>query len=239
MRSHASGFDVAIEDRSALYGMVALQGPKAADIMSGMVPDARGLKRFGALECAIYGQKALVTRTGYTGEDGFEIIVPEVVVTRVWQTLMAQGASFGLLPCGLGCRDTLRLEAGLLLYGSDIDDGHTTLESGYGWVVKFSKPDFIGKPALEEQKRSGLKRRLTGVRLTERGVPRHGAAVFLDGGRVGELSSATFSPTLNTGIGMGYFDVVDLSPGRRVEVELQHGRRAAAEVAALPFYKAR
>ncbi|MFA5140959.1 MAG: glycine cleavage system aminomethyltransferase GcvT [Elusimicrobiota bacterium] len=239
LRGQAAGYQVTLEDKSHIYGMVALQGPKAADIIADMVPGAKGIKRFGALECTLYGQKSLVTRTGYTGEDGFEVIVPEVVVTRVWQTLMAQGASFGLLPCGLGCRDTLRLEAGLLLYGSDIDDDHTTLESGYGWVVKFSKPDFIGKAALEAQKRSGLKRRLTGVRLTERGVPRHGAAVFLEGKRLGELCSATFSPTFNTGIGMGYFDVIDLAPGRRVEVELQHGRRVAAEVAALPFYKSK
>jgi aminomethyltransferase len=236
LRRNAMGMDLELKNLSAVSSMLAVQGPQAHKVLADLIPNSVFLKRFGALEAPLYGAQAVVSRTGYTGEDGFEIVCPNELATRVWETVLARGASYGLLPCGLGARDTLRLEAGLLLYGSDIDDGHTPLEAGYGWVVKFSKKDFIGKDALLKQKAEGLRRKLLGVRLLERGVPRPGAEVFLGGERIGALCSATFSPTLQAGIGAGYFDRPDLLPGTAVSVGL-HGRRFAAEISALPFYR--
>ena len=164
------------------------------------------------------------------------MIAPAAILSRLWVTLIASGSSRGLLPCGLGARETLRLEAGYLLYGSDVDEEHTPLEAGYDWVVKFQKEDFIGKAALEAQKKKGLQRRLYGIRLLERGVPRPGAPVLLEDRPAGRLSSAGFSPTLGAGIGLGYLEEPGLEPKRGVSIELR-GRRVPAEIAALPFYR--
>ena len=236
LQRHAAGLDVRLRNRSDDFAMLALQGPAAARVMSELAPAAAALPRFGALETELYGQSAVVTRTGYTGEDGFELIVLNEVAVRAWQDLLTFGRSFGIAPCGLGARDTLRLEAGLLLYGQDIDDEHTPLEAGYGWVVKLEKGDFIGREALLRQKREGLKRRLTGVKLLERGVPRPGAAVQGEARPLGTLASATYSPTLEVGIGVGYLDDPALAAGRRLTIEL-HGRRVPAEVCPVPFYR--
>lgn len=233
---HAEGLDVKLENRSDQYAMLALQGPQASAVVEKFSEDGAALPRFGAVEISLYGHKIIVTRTGYTGENGYEIISPVEIASRIWRTLFAHGGSFGLLPCGLGARDTLRLEAGFLLYGSDIDDEHTPLEAGYGWVVRFSKGDFIGKEALLKQQDEGLKRRLYGVKLIERGVPRPGAPVLVEGARLGTMSSATFSPTLKTGIGVAYLKRTDLAPGTSVSVGLQ-GRTVHGEIAAMPFYK--
>ena len=234
---HAAGLSVEVKDISDLMGMVALQGPNAKDIVGAVCPEAAGLAKFGGLEARIWGEDCIVTRTGYTGEDGFEVIAPNAVITRVWQSFIARGtSSFGLLPCGLGSRDTLRLEAGLLLYGNDIDDAHSTLEAGYGWVAKLSKPDFIGKAVLEAQKKNGVSRKLTGIRLLERGVPRPGCKVFAGGAEAGALCSATYSPTLEAGIGVYYAAAPLPEPGFRLEVEI-HGKRVPAQTVPLPFYK--
>lgn len=236
LRTQSKGFDVKLEDKSQYYGMVAVQGPNAAHVLGRMAPEAPKLKRFGVLECRLFRQDILITRTGYTGEDGFEIAVSEAILPRIWQTLAAQGASYGLKACGLGARDTLRLEAGFLLYGTDIDDEHTPFEAGCGWVVKLGKEGFIGKAALEAQKAAGLKRKLYGIRLLERGVPRPGMPVLLEGKAAGKLTSATYSPSLETGIGLAYLDDPALEAGRPVEIEL-HGRKARAEIAKVPFIK--
>lgn len=236
LKAHAGGREVEIEDRSCEYAMLALQGPRAVELIGMVCPEAAQLKRFGVLEAEIYGRIMIFSRTGYTGEDGFEIIAPADIAVRIWRTLNVNGSSYGLVPCGLGARDTLRLEAGYLLYGSDIDEERTPLEAGYDWVVKFSKPGFIGKAALEAQKREGLKRRLLGVRLTDRGVPRAGAEVVSGGRVLGVLASATFSPTLEAGIGVGYLDRPELKSGDKVFVRMR-GRDLAAEIASVPFYK--
>jgi aminomethyltransferase len=237
LKSAAEGASgVSVVDKSSHYGMIAVQGPKAAELVSSIdLADAAELPRFGALERDVFDQRSVITRTGYTGEDGFELIVPNEIISRVWDNLLLKGRSIGAAACGLGARDTLRLEAGYLLYGQDVDDEHTTFEAGYDWVVKLDKGDFIGRDALQRQKREGLKRRLTPVKLVERGVPRAGNAVRVDGQAVGTLASATFSPTLQTGIGVGYLERLDLAPGARVEVE-SHGRTLAAEVVKPPFY---
>ena len=202
-----------------------------------LAPAATKLPRFGALELELYGARSsFITRTGYTGEDGVEFIVPNHIVVRVWEDLMAQGQSFGVTPCGLGARDVLRLEAGYLLYGQDVDDEHTSYEAGYGWVVKLDKGDFIGRDALAKQKASGVKRKLTGVKLLERGVPRHDTPVIVDGKEAGKLCSATFSPSLQAGIGVGYLDRVDLAAGKKCAVVL-HGREIPTEIVKVPFYR--
>ena len=234
-QKQVKGFDTRLENHSDEFAMLAFQGPNAGRVMGQIVPAATALPRFGALETILYGLRTIVTRTGYTGEDGFEIIIPDQTAVRAWQDLLTQGRSFGILPCGLGSRDTLRLEAGLLLYGQDVDDDHTSLEAGYGWVVKPDKGDFIGKEPVLRQKKEGLKRKLTGLKLLERGVPRPGAPVVIDGKAAGTLTSATFSPTLQIGIGEGYLSPA-LKPGARVEVEL-YGRKIPAEICPIPFYK--
>ena len=233
-QEHAERFGVRLANRSADIAMLALQGPKAAVLMGDFAPEAAALKRFGILRKEIYGQPCLISRTGYTGEDGFEVQCPNEIAPRVWENLLVKGRPHGLQPCGLGSRDTLRLEAGYLLYGQDADDDHTSLEAAYDWVLRFDKGDFNGKAALEAQKKAGLKRRLAAVKLLEGGVPRSGSAFFSGNRRAGVFTSATYSPTLKAGIGVGYAEP-PLKAGEAVEVEL-HGRRVKAEVVELPFY---
>jgi aminomethyltransferase len=235
LQKQAQGFQVQLENKSDDYGMIAVQGPRALELVGKEFPQVVELPRFGAVEMDVLGQAGVVTRTGYTGEEGCEFIVPAAITAKLWERLMSCGAALGVKPCGLGCRDTLRLEAGYLLYGSDLDMEHSSYEAGYGWVVKLDKGDFIGKARFARQKAEGVKRRLVGMKLSERGVPRPGNAVFVDGKPAGALSSATFSPTLGAGIGMGYLDRPDLKPGARVSVEL-HGRQVPAEVVRMPFY---
>ncbi len=234
LRGHVGASAVVLEDRSDDTGMIAIQGPKAAAVVALDFPEVQKLPKFGALERRIFDSPAVVTRTGYTGEDGFEFIVPREVISRLWDNLLTKGRSWGIRPCGLGARDTLRLEAGLLLYGQDLDDEHSPLEAGYDWVVKFDKGDFIGREALLGQ-RGGVSRRRVGVRLSERGVPRPGCAVTLEGRRAGVLDSGTFSPTLQAGIGAGYLEG-PVPPGTALSVEI-HGRQVPAQSVALPFYK--
>ena len=163
---------------------------------------------------------------GYPGEDGFEVTAPSAVTAMIWNDIVERSRPHGIAPCGLGARDTLRLEAGYLLYGQDVDDEHSSLEANYSWVVKFDKGDFIGKNVLLKQKKEGLRRRLTGIVLEQAGVPRPGCAVYgRDGGRLGVLCSATYSPTLAKGIGVGYMTPAELKEGEPVEVEI-HSRRA-------------
>ena len=235
-QAHAKGLKVELKNASDDYAMIALQGPKAQDLMALVAPASVALPRFGALELEMYGQKCFITRTGYTGEDGCEFIIPNEIAVRLYEDLLAQGRSYGVAPCGLGARDVLRLEAGYLLYGQDADDDTTTYETNYGWVVKLDKGDFVGKPVLAKQKAEGVKRKLTGVKLLERGVPRAGAVVMIDGKEAGKLCSATFSPSLQAGIGVGYLDRPDLAPGTKCSVVL-HGREMSAETVKVPFFQ--
>ncbi|MDE2491704.1 MAG: glycine cleavage system aminomethyltransferase GcvT [Elusimicrobia bacterium] len=235
-QKQARGLDVELRNESDRHGMIAVQGPKAAEVVALLAAKAPSLPRFGALELPLFGQPSVITRTGYTGEDGFEFIVPNEIVVRVWSDLLTMGRSLGATPCGLGARDVLRLEAGYLLYGQDVDDDHTPYEANYGWVVKLGKGDFIGRSALETQKAEGVRRRLTGVKLLERGVPRPGAPVLIGGREAGKLCSATFSPALQAGIGVGYLSAPLPEPGTPCAVVL-HGREVRAEIAKVPFYQ--
>lgn len=235
-QKQSGGLDVALDHASDRYGMLAVQGPNAPALVAEIFPAALSLPRFGIAELPWAGEMALVLRTGYTGEDGFEVAASPAGILAFWTELMSRGGRHGLVPCGLGSRDTLRLESGYMLYGEDADETRTPYEANCGWVVKLQKSDFVGREALVRRKEAGFRDKLTGVRLTGRGVPRHGCAVWLGGKKVGSLTSATFAPSLATGIGVGYLAPEAWEAGTRVEVEI-HGKKIAAETVRGAFRK--
>jgi len=229
----------AVRDRSAELGLLALQGPRAQAILGRLTrAGLSGLPYFhiaGGVEVAgVRG--CLVSRTGYTGEDGFEIAAPWDAAPRVWDALLEAGRGDGLVPAGLGARDTLRLEAGYMLYGNDIDETTTPLEAPLGWTVKLDKGEFIGRDALARQKQEGVRRRLVGFEMLERAIPRRGYPLLAGGERVGQVTSGTFGPWVNRSIGMGYVAVAQARPGTELAVEIR-GRPARAAVVKLPFYR--
>lgn len=227
---------VSLTDRSEATALLAVQGPKAADILRGHVPDAAldlGYYRF--LTGSLYGVPATVSRTGYTGEDGFELYFDPQYAATVWEGLIASGAPHGLELIGLGARDTLRLEMGYMLYGNDIDDVTTPLEAGLGWTVKLAKGDFHGRDVMVKQKADGLKRRLVGFQLDGRRVPRHGMAIRCEGRVVGAVASGTFSPSLERPLGMGYVETALAATGTALEIEAG-STTLTARVTARPFY---
>ena len=229
---HAAKFNVKITNDSARWGMIALQGPEAIAQAEKLIAGVGQMPRFTIKEIELFGVKGYVTRTGYTGEDGVEIMLPEDNIVKVWDSLLQAGVA----PCGLGARDVLRLEAGYLLNGVDAEGCQTPYEAGCGWVVKLTKEDFVGKAALEAQKTAGLKNRLTGFVLMAAGVPRSGCKILKDGAEIGYLTSGTYSP-LFKGIGVGYAPT-DLPEGAEVEIEV-HGRKIPAQKVKTPFYKNR
>ncbi|MGC8866878.1 MAG: glycine cleavage system aminomethyltransferase GcvT, partial [Elusimicrobiales bacterium] len=176
---NSTRYNVKITNKSAEYSMIAVQGPKSVEIMKRFVPELLKYPRFGVVEKEVMSKHCYISRTGYTGEDGFEITAPNSIIADIWEEFMRLGNDLGIKPCGLGSRDSLRLESGYLLYGSDIDDEHSSYEAGYGWVVKLNKGIFIGKEILEKQKKEGIKRKLTGITMDE-GIPRAGYKVFKD-----------------------------------------------------------
>ncbi len=236
MKQHAGGAQVI--NRSADFAQLALQGPKAPTILQPLTTiDLAALESFGAIEGEIAGARALVSRTGYTGEDGFEIYLSPSDAERVWDRLLAEGAPRGLVPVGLGARDTLRLEKGLMLYGNDIDEETTPLEAGLGWVVKLDKGGFIGREALVRQKAEGVRRRLVGLSMEGTAAPpRHGYRILHSGRPVGVVTSGTKSPTLGRGVALGLVERSVSEIGTKLEVEIR-GRQHSAEVVALPFVR--
>jgi aminomethyltransferase len=232
----SEGFEVALDNASERTAMLAVQGPNAPALVGELFPEALALPRFGVAVLPFRDETAFVMRTGYTGEDGFEIAALPEEILALWTELIVRGGRHGLVPCGLGSRDTLRLEAGYLLYGADADETRTPYEANCGWVVKLQKGDFIGRKALLRRKEAGFPEKLTGVRLLARGVPRHGCGVWMGGKKVGELCSATFAPSLGTGIGVGYLAAAAWEPGTRIQVEI-HGKHVEAETVRGPFRK--
>ncbi len=180
--------------------------------------------------------RGTISRTGYTGEDGFEIFCPPAQAPRLWTALLEAGSAAGLIPAGLGARDTLRLEAGMRLYGNDIDDTTTVLEADLGWIVGWKKPDFLGADVLRAQKAQGVSRRLVGFELLERGIARHGHAIVIDGEPAGQVTSGTQTPFLKKAIGMAYVPSAEAVPDREIEADVR-GRRLKARVVPMPFYK--
>lgn len=232
----AKGFDVTFTDRSDEFALLALQGPRAAEILAARTStDLEAISFYRFAEAEVAGKQALISRTGYTGEDGFELYVPTDGAVEVWRALLETGESEGLLPAGLGARDSLRLEVGYMLYGNDLDERHTPLEAGLGWVVKLGKGDFIGRDALARQKEEGLREKLAAFRLKEKGFPRQGYEVRYDGEPAGTVTSGVLSPSTGQGIGLAYVPAEAAKPGTEIEVVIR-GRGVPAEVVKPPFY---
>jgi aminomethyltransferase len=234
---HVQGVDVQVEDHSAAYGQLALQGPRSLAIMNELTRvELEALRYYSFLETEVDGTCCIVSRTGYTGEDGYEIYAPSEVTARLWDVVLGAGAPHGLVPVGLGARDTLRLEASMALYGNDIDDSTTALEANLGWIVKMKKGDFIGRESLALQRQEGLTRKLVGFELEGRAIARHGYPALLDGRQIGKVTSGTFAPFLENSIGMAYLPAGMWEPGTRFEVGIRN-RTAQAVVVPTPFYK--
>ena len=227
---------VEFRDISLETALLAVQGPKAELVLRGHVPDAAlGLGFYRLMEGPAFGAPAVISRTGYTGEDGFELYFAPRYAAQVWEGLMAAGRPHGLEPVGLAARDTLRLEMGYMLYGNDIDETTTPLEAGIGWTVKFKKDAFQGREALLRKKQEGLPRKLVGFELDGRRVARHGMTIEAGGRPVGAVTSGTFSPSLGRPIGMGYVESALDRPGGTLQV-LAGGARLDVRVVPRPFW---
>jgi aminomethyltransferase len=228
---------VTITDLSQRAGF-AIQGSKALSIIKEVIAGIAELPRFAyqQIQAGAPNETLWGCRTGYTGEDGAEFFGPARTIVALWKQMMEAGTALGLKPCGLGARDTLRLEAGYPLYGHELNEDRTSLEANLEWAVKWSKGDFIGRAALERQKQEGVKDLLLAYELLERGVPRQGAKVIKNGEPWGITTSGTFSPSLQKGIGLAYAPGSWNIIGSHLEVEL-HGKRVKAKVVSLPFYK--
>jgi len=224
-------------NRSDDYAQLALQGPKAAAILQRKTAAAlSSLRSYRFTEAEVAGVPCILSRTGYTGEDGFELYSAPGEAEALWFALLDEGREEGLVPAGLGARDSLRTEMKFALYGNDIDEEHTPLEAGLGWIVKLDKGDFIGRAALERQKAEGVRRKLVGFELLESGVPRHGYNIVKDGAAAGVVTSGTFGPSVKKPIGIGYVPSELASEGSTFAVEIR-GRPVAAKVVKTPFWK--
>ncbi len=235
MREHAFG-DAVFTDISDEVAQIALQGPKAPEILRKLVAeDQIPVKYYSCrYHCPVGGMDCIISRTGYTGEDGFELYLASADAAKMWELLLEAGKEEGLICCGLGARDTLRLEAAMPLYGHEMDDAVTPLEAGLGVFVKMGKEEFIGKQALE--RKGTLTRKRVGLKVTGRGIVREHLDVFAGGTKIGVTTSGTFAPYLKAPIAMALLDTGYTEPGTAVEVDVR-GKKVAAEVAALPFYK--
>ncbi|MBO0586433.1 glycine cleavage system aminomethyltransferase GcvT [Sporosarcina sp. E16_8] len=238
MKSHAT-VDVKIEDASSSYALLALQGPIAQEVLQTLTNEPLAdIKFFRFKENVdISGHQVLVSRTGYTGEDGFEIYGSPEAIVALWSVILKAGASVGVVPAGLGARDTLRFEAGLPLYGQELSKDISPLETGLGFVVKVNKEeDFFGKEVLASQKEKGAPRKLVGVEMIDKGIPRTGYKVFLGEEQIGEVTTGTQSPTLKKNIGFALLNSEHTSEGTEIEVEIR-AKRLKAVIIATPFYK--
>ena len=236
LSKHAADFDVELEDASDDTALLALQGPSAREILRPLADiDVDDVKYYRFLEGSVAGVSGVISGTGYTGEDGFELYVPAAGAVGLWRALLDAGRGAGLVPAGLGARDSLRLEVGYALYGNDLDEEHTTLESGLGWVTKLDKGDFVGRDALAAQKEAGVERRLVGLRLTGKGFPRPGYDIRNGDDVVGVVTSGTVSPTLGYGIALGYVPTELAAVGTELQIDAR-GRPVDAVVQRPPFY---
>ncbi|MGN6717233.1 MAG: glycine cleavage system aminomethyltransferase GcvT [Candidatus Binatia bacterium] len=236
IQKHAGGAAVAVENVSARYCQLALQGPRAQSILSPLTSlDLRTLNSFHFVFADVAAIRCLVARTGYTGEDGFELYCDATAGARLWDALLSAGESEQLIPAGLGARDTLRLEKAYPLYGHELDDEITPLEAGLGWVTKFSKPTFLGREVLVEQKNRGLRHKLVGLELLGPGIARANYELQKQGRAIGRITSGTKSPSLGKSIALGYVSFEDSEIGNHLDVNVR-GRNVAAEIVPVPFY---
>lgn len=234
LQAHLDAPSAVLTDISDENALIAVQGPRAAAALQTLVAEDLGaIPAFGHLNATVLGKPGFLARTGYTGEDGFEVMVAPQVGGLLWDALLAAGVA----PCGLGARDTLRLEAAMALYGQDIDEATTPLEAGLGWLVHWDdKEDFIGRSRLKQQKAEGVKRRLVGLEMEGRYIARHGYPVVVDGVSVGEVTSGTLSPTLGKAIALAYVPATSSKIGQTLEVEIR-GKLHPAKVVKKPFYR--
>ncbi|BAY45029.1 glycine cleavage system T protein [Scytonema sp. HK-05] len=233
---HLDQNEMKFQDISPEKVLIAVQGPKASSILQSFVQeDLTPVKAFGHLEATVLGKPGFIARTGYTGEDGFEVMVDPDVGLELWRSLVKAG----VIPAGLGARDTLRLEAAMALYGQDIDDTTTPMEAGLGWLVHLdTKGDFIGRSILERQKANGVQRRLVGLQLQGRNIARHAYQVLSQGMVVGEVTSGTLSPTLGYPIALAYVPTELATVSQQLEVEIR-GKAYPAVVVKRPFYRSK
>jgi aminomethyltransferase len=237
-KRHAAGFDVSVTNESDDTGQIALQGPKAEGMLQPLT-DTRlsDMAYYHFAHGHVKGIACLISRTGYTGEDGFELYCAAKDAEKLWKLLLEAGTPMGLLPAGLGCRNTLRLECKMALYGHEIDDHIHALDAGLGWIVKFDKGDFIGRDALLKAKEQGLTRKLVGFKTTEkRDIARDGMAVMRNGEKVGFVTSGAPCPTVGQNIGLAYVPVANAKLGETIQIEIR-GRIVDAHIIPTPFYK--
>ncbi len=231
--------DCELRNRSDEFALIALQGPKAQAILQGLTPvDLATIRYYHFAQGDVDSHPATISRTGYTGEDGFEILVTADLAEPLWRKLITVGQPQGLVPAGLGARDTLRLEARMCLYGNDMDETTSLIEAGLGWIVSLdeAKGDFVGRALLEAQKKNGAPRRLVGFEMVGRGIARHGYPVSLQGAPAGVVTSGTFAPYLQKNIGLCYLPSEHSATGTEFDVEIR-GKLVPARVVPTPFYK--
>jgi len=229
--------DAVAVDASSRYALLAVQGPEALQVVQSLTGvELSSIKYYWFAHGEVAGVRATVSRSGYTGEDGLEIFVPPQSADHVWQAVIEAGRSVDLIPCGLGARDTLRLEAAMRLHGHDIDDTTTPLEADLEWIVGWKKEDFIGVDVLRRQKASGVRRKIVGFEMLDRGIARHGYDVYVGDREAGTVTSGTQTPFLKKAIGMAYLPVEHTGVGDEFDVDIR-GRRTRARVVPMPFYR--
>ena len=240
IKSHHTGENVELRNASAEYCQIALQGPDAISILQKLTATQLAeIKYYHFTQGEVDNVTAIISRTGYTGEDGFEVYAAPDQAEQLWNKMLDAGnfgADDGVVPCGLAARNTLRLEAGMCLYGHEIDEETTLLEASLGWITKLNKGEFIGREALQKQKHEGLKRKLIGFEVTDRGIARDGQDILIDGTRVGNVTSGSPAPFLKKNIGMGYVPVEVANAGPQIQIDVR-GKLIGAQIVPLPFYK--
>lgn len=237
LQNYTSGFEVELSNQSDDYSLLAVQGPKATEILQTLTQvNLNEIRYYNFIIGRIAGiEEVIISATGYTGAGGFELYVPNEHAAKLWNSVIEAGEPYGLLPAGLGARDTLRLEMGMCLYGNDIDDTTSPLEAGLGWITKFSK-DFISSQTFAKQKEEGLSKKLVGFEMIDRGIPRHGYEIAKNGKVVGRVTSGTASPSTGKNIGMGYVPIELSAEGSEFDVLIRN-KSIKAQVVKLPFYK--
>jgi len=235
--SGANRWNASVEFASTRYAQIAVQGPRSIETLRKLTPvNLAEIRYYYFLDGEVCGEAARIARTGYTGEDGFEIYVSPEAAAGIWESLLDAGREHGIKPCGLGARNTLRLEAAMALYGHEIDASITPLEAGLAWIAKLDKGDFNGRTTLQKQKAEGVRRKLIGFEMRGRGIGRDGYQVMVEGRPAGWVTSGGPSPTLNRNIGLCYLPTELATLGRRIEV-LVRGQAVEAITVATPFYK--
>jgi aminomethyltransferase len=229
--------DAVAVNTSSRYALLALQGPAAREVLQTLTAvNLSEIKYYWFTTGEVAGVRCTISRTGYTGEDGYEVFVPPSSAERVWDAILQAGRDEGVVPAGLGARDTLRLEAAMRLYGNDMDDTTTVVEADLGWIVGWKKDAFLGADVLRRQKAEGPPRKLVGFEMQDRAIGRHGYDVFVDGAKAGVVTSGTQTPFLKKAIGMAYLPADRTAPDTEFEIDIR-GRRTRAKVVPMPFYK--